>query len=149
MKQVEFNLDLVKKIQAGEVKGCIKTRDGRKARFLCEVNNNEFPLVFVYDNIRHKECAFNHTKNGFYCFEEYNSNCDIIIEIEESKIKPFDKVLVRDSDTDIWVPALYQFYSERGCGERHHFANDIFYIQCISYEGNEHLVGTTNKPKED
>lgn len=33
-KQIPFSLEMAKKIQAGEVKGIIKTRDGRIARFL-------------------------------------------------------------------------------------------------------------------
>lgn len=44
MKQVEFDIKLVKKIQAGEVKGCIKTRSGRTARFLGEINDPIYPL---------------------------------------------------------------------------------------------------------
>ena len=66
---------------------------------------------------------------------------------QEHVFKPFDKVLVRDNDEDKWVPDIFRYYDDnypkdypyRCC------AND--YKQCILYEGNEHLVGTTNNPE--
>lgn len=54
--------------------------------------------------------------------------------------KPFDKVLVRDGESDKWSA---DFYS--------HFNEDYKYITvsgvwecCIPYEGNQELVGTSN-----
>lgn len=63
------------------------------------------------------------------------------------EFKPFDKVLVRDNSEDKWVPDIFRYYNDnypknypyRCC------AND--YMQCIPYEGNEHLLGTTNNPE--
>lgn len=61
------------------------------------------------------------------------------------KFKPFDRVLVRDDDKDEWQISFFS-----------HMKDDWFitnnghmYRQCIPYDGNEDLVGTTNKPKED
>lgn len=57
------------------------------------------------------------------------------------QFKPFDKVLVRDRDDDEWVCDIFS----------HIDAQDFYYCvgtrweQCIHYEGNEHLLGTTNK----
>lgn len=62
------------------------------------------------------------------------------------KFKPFDKVLVRDSDNAKWncdfflkmnhdYPAKFKCIV---CGA---------WAQCIPYEGNEHLFGTANKPE--
>lgn len=58
-----------------------------------------------------------------------------------SNFKPFDKVLVRDANNDIWVASMYGNYS----------TDDNWFIcvgndwrQCIPFEGNEHLLGTTD-----
>ncbi len=63
------------------------------------------------------------------------------------QFKPFDKVLVRNADTREWICDF--FIKER--------RNSVFrfgcivsgaWKQCIPYEGNEHLFGTTNNPEE-
>lgn len=61
------------------------------------------------------------------------------------EFKPFDKVLIRRKYDNIWMPKLYAGFKE----------NALFpYIcvdgyegtQCIPYEGNEYLLGTTDSP---
>ena len=54
--------------------------------------------------------------------------------------KPFDKVLVRISNTHNWEADLFGFKNSDGS------YNCICHIcgQCIPYEGNEHLLGTTD-----
>ena len=56
------------------------------------------------------------------------------------EFKPFDKVLVRDNEDDIWEVSLFGYKDE------HYYRcdNGIPWIQCIPYDGNEHLLGTTN-----
>lgn len=58
---------------------------------------------------------------------------------KQSAIKPFDKVLVRDSESDKWRANLFGYIGKDGyyCCV---YAN---WIYCIPYEGNEHLLGTT------
>ncbi len=61
--------------------------------------------------------------------------------------KPFDRVLVRLDDSDEWRPA----FSHRHCTGEFPFrviGDCDWYKQCISYEGNEHLCGTTDTPEE-
>lgn len=64
------------------------------------------------------------------------------IEEQEHEFKPFDKVIVRDSNDEIW---RVDFFS--------HMEDDLYecigayWKQCIPYEGNKHLLGTTNNPK--
>lgn len=147
MKQVEFDIKLVKKIQSGEVKGKVLTRGGMKARFLGVLNDDTYPLVFAI-TINGKELLKSHRKNGWFSTDE--SSYDIILEIEEPKqecqFKPFDKVLVRDGDEQEWKCALFSHNTKN----MYRFvASSLYWAQCIPYEGNEHLVGTTNKPKED
>lgn len=63
---------------------------------------------------------------------------------QESKprLKPFDKVLVRDLDTHEWVCNFFSHIDEEG----YYVCVGSWWLQCIPYEGNEHLVGTTNRP---
>jgi hypothetical protein len=55
------------------------------------------------------------------------------------ELKPFDKVLVRDSESDNWRANLFGYIGKDGY---YHcvFAN---WVYCIPYAGNEHLLGTT------
>lgn len=60
----------------------------------------------------------------------------------ECPFKPFDKVLVRDDSDCIWYPSYFAYYKY---GTSYHYAcMDSSYRYCIHYEGNEHLLGTTN-----
>ena len=56
------------------------------------------------------------------------------------ELKPFDKVLVRDSKSDNWRANLFGYIGKDGY-YRCVYAN---WIYCIPYAGNEHLLGTTN-----
>lgn len=59
----------------------------------------------------------------------------------KAELKPFDKVLVRDNEDDIWELSLFGYKDD----ERYYRCdNGIPWIQCIPYDGNEHLLGTTN-----
>lgn len=61
------------------------------------------------------------------------------------KFKPFDKVLVRDSSRETWRCNLFSHWVG---GDYPYYCIKNPYKYCISYEGNEHLVGTTDKPEE-
>ena len=57
--------------------------------------------------------------------------------------KPFDKVLVRDEEENVWYANYFSHY--KGNDEEYPYACiDSSYRYCIPYEGNEHLLGTTN-----
>lgn len=58
------------------------------------------------------------------------------------QFKPFDKVLVRDIDEHEWECDLFSHIDE----EDYYVCVGSWWLQCIPYEGNEHLLGTTNKP---
>lgn len=63
---------------------------------------------------------------------------------KQSAYKPFDKVLVRDSESDKWRANLFGYIDNDGY---YHcvYAN---WAYCIPYEGNEHLLGTTNNVED-
>lgn len=61
------------------------------------------------------------------------------VEDRIKTLKPFDKVLMRSSNAREWMATFYSHYSNNkfyGCG--------MCCSQCIPYEGNEHLLGTTD-----
>ena len=63
--------------------------------------------------------------------------------MSEINFEPFQKVLVRSTNTMQWSAALYS----HKCGEKH-ICNGIIWTYCIQYEGNEHLLGTPSSPTE-
>ena len=152
-KRVPFDIELAKKIQSGEVEGRIVTVDGNNVRILCYdaktlTENRIIALVSV--------CGCEYV--GIYfidgrCYDkEERVVSNIVIELPEEtpkhEFKPFDKVLVRedcmdDGSPDIWVISLYM----DECCAGYRMINGEWFDQCIPYEGNEHLAGTTDEPK--
>lgn len=63
----------------------------------------------------------------------------------KTELKPFDKVLVRDRDDREWG---CDFFSHLGDKKDAFYCIFSWWKQCIPYEGNEHLLGTTNKPEK-
>lgn len=57
-------------------------------------------------------------------------------------LKPFDKVLVRSHNSDVWECDFFSLYNPE-CSNRFHCVG-AWYDICIPYIGNEHLCGTTN-----
>lgn len=62
------------------------------------------------------------------------------------QFKPFDKVLVRDSNSERWRCDFFEQQEEKEGFNVRCFRG--VWCQCIPYEGNEHLLGTTNNPEE-
>lgn len=60
---------------------------------------------------------------------------------QETELKPFDKVLVRNNDDDEWVCDIFSHIDELAF----YYCVGTRWEQCIPYEGNEHLLGTTKK----
>ena len=55
------------------------------------------------------------------------------------ELKPFDKVLVRDSKSDKWRANLFGYIGEEG----YYCCVFASWVNCIPYIGNESLLGTT------
>lgn len=62
----------------------------------------------------------------------------------KTELKPFDKVLVRDYNDNEWKCDFFSNMNEHG----YYNCINSWWHQCIPYEGNEHLLGTTKKPEE-
>lgn len=69
------------------------------------------------------------------------------IKVAEPKcpFEPFQKVLVRDSDINIWKAAHFSHYI--GAYEYPYFTTANAYKQCVPYDCNEHLLGTNKSPE--
>lgn len=61
----------------------------------------------------------------------------------ECPFMPFDKVLVRDHEGQIWNANYFSYYRENN-KDFLYACMDNPYRYCIPYEGNEHLLGTTD-----
>ena len=61
-------------------------------------------------------------------------------------LKPFDKVLVRDTEEQVWVADLFSHTVNRPLGGYTFACVGHYPNQCIPYKDNEHLLGTNNEP---
>lgn len=149
-KIIPFDLEMAKKIQAGEIEGRIKTKTNKDVRIICwNRMDTETPIVFLvqYDNWEDlHECD----SKGEY-IEGYGDDVrlnKLIFEVPDNEphFKPFDKVLVRNGMNCIWWPSIFSHQ----LGENYYTVSIYSYKKehIIPYEGNENLVGTTNNPKE-
>lgn len=149
-KIIPFDLEIAKKIQAGEIEGKIKTKNDRDVDIL-SFDRKSVSAAHIVALIH-----ITTTEDTVHTYSELGSVFDVVdrdylnlvLEVPntEPEFKPFDKVLVRDNDKEIWECALYSHYIKKN---NSHIANTMIWQQCIPYDGNQDLVGTTDKPKED
>lgn len=93
-----------------------------------------------------KKCDYQNEKISFKDQDHYElvpNRFDIFT------LKSFDKVLVRNSDKYCWTTQLFSFYKPDSydpfkCLGQYNGG----YPQCIPYEGNEYLLGTTDDCSE-
>ena len=147
-KIIPFDIELAKKIQAGEIEGKIKTHDMEDVRIICWDAYRKFydnEIIALVKDDESDEAIGRYESDGHLVGGRDNHN-NLVLEVpdNEPQFKPFEKVLVRDSDGQVWHISLYE-----SCGNGGFYVlHGIYYKQCIPYEGNEHLIGTTGKPKE-
>lgn len=148
-KIIPFNLETAKKIQAGEIEGEIKTRYGRPVRLLCTNLKNAQFIVAAEMHEDGTESVGRYGASGNFNTDRAFSHYDLVLEVPdtEPEFQPFDRVLVRDDNSGEWCLALYAYYREST--KLHRMVGGARWKQCIPYEGNEHLLGTTEKPKEE
>ena len=95
--------------------------------------------------------------NGFYYFNTESSVGMLPISDQDSyelvlnkfdlnTLKPFDKVLVRHDRDNTWCGSLLSHMDDKYGSYCYKFVTTAgkSYPMCIPYEGNEHLLGTTN-----
>ena len=69
----------------------------------------------------------------------------MIVELKPKvELKPFDKVLVRNDKEDQWSANIFSYQVR----DMYHCLGECYWRYCIPYEGNEHLLGTTNNVED-
>ena len=70
----------------------------------------------------------------------WDSDKKSIVDLKPKvELKPFDKVLVRDSESQAWQVSLFSYKDS----DSYYCCNGCSWNQCIPYIGNESLLGTT------
>ena len=118
------------------------------------------PKFKAGDRVKRKDADYTYiitiTKldNDYYDYVNEDGQCGVIHiskqddwelvpnKFDITTLRPFDKVLVRPSNSDIWECDFFSLYNPK-CSNRFHCIG-AWYNMCIPYIGNEHLRGTTD-----
>ena len=101
-------------------------------------NNNQYDIIGITET----HYTLEEVENKFKYVEPIieDKNLELVQrEFDITTLKPLEsKVLMRSSNAREWVGTIYSHYNKKfyGCG--------MCCDQCIPYEGNEHLLGTTD-----
>ena len=69
--------------------------------------------------------------------------------MSKTEFKPFDRVLVRSNNEYKWQVDFFSHYEEDdNCMFPRYICIGSSWHKCIPYEGNKHLIGTTDAPEE-
>lgn len=127
-----------------------------------EIQNKLFELGFYWENYGKKRLCtdkpflyINRNLTIEYgsdmaCFKDNEFKeikADEILSItidKEHELKPFEKVLVRDNNMEEWRADFFS-YIKRGAFP--FITVGSCWAYCIPFEGNEHLLGTSDSPK--
>lgn len=70
----------------------------------------------------------------------WDSDKKAIVDLKQKvELKPFDRVMVRDSESKAWQVSLFSYKDS----DSYYCCNGCSWNQCIPYIGNESLLGTT------
>lgn len=141
-------LEIIKKAPKDHIYYC--TILGNTRLVTVKDYHSSFPIITV-----DAEQNLSFTKEGHYFFNcgecvifpskeqrDWKEFEEEIKEEEDSRpnFKPFDKVLVRDSEQEKWKADFFSYFDEND----HDYpfsCVDANYVYCIPYEGNEDKVG--------
>lgn len=101
-------------------------------------------LFFNEDGITHlrdEDVSYFESHSGV----EISADAFLALTPGEPELKPFDKVLVRDFDSEEWIVDIYSYHDANLAYPFQCLKS--FYHQCIPYEGNECLLGTMGEPE--
>jgi hypothetical protein len=124
-------------------KGIRKTNDGCIDVVAC--CDDKFPYVHsFFANGKY----YNYTDTEVSLFPDKDQRDWSKFKVAKPKfdinnLKPFDKVLVRVCDTGKWDGDFYMWYNNTQKEFPYYCVNSVW-SQCIPYENNEHLLGTTD-----
>ena len=110
------------------------------------------PKFKVGDRIKHKKytkwvCTIRRVTDRYYVdghptsftllFDNQDAYELVPNKFDITTLKPFDKVLVRDSNEYCWHATFYSHHTGT-----YFYSTDGLYAQCVPYEDNKHLLGT-------
>ena len=83
-KTIPFNKELAEKIQACEIEGKIKTKDGKDVRIVCFNRNSihGYPIIALVEDEKRGEEVYYYNEFGEYDFGS-NTSCDLVLEVPE------------------------------------------------------------------
>lgn len=116
--------------------------------YLCDISEiEEIRLANVGENAKFHEVMKSHKTSWnaiSKCLEPYKG------KFNPYSLKPFDKVLVRQRCIDVWCATYFSHYVNReGPNTYPYVATHLkSYAQCVPYEGNEHLLATSDECDE-
>lgn len=100
-------------------------RGNRVKRRIVKINNRE---------------EFYYTDDGGRVYFMHQDDWELVPnKFDITTLKVFDKVLVRDSNESMWSASIFSH-----TWKNKYICIGIWYNQCIPYEENKHLLGTTN-----
>jgi hypothetical protein len=108
----------------------------------CDINSSADKRNIRFATEEEKEKLFKSIKDNGYKWNAETKTLEKMVKdkFDITTLKPFDKVLTRANDNDSWVCNLYS-----------HRIKDYYVVlnaelapQCIPYDGNQHLLGTTD-----
>lgn len=103
-------------------------------------DKNKF--IYRITEITDKGYKLHDLKTTFITFEKADLLFVKVMDIFDiNSLIPFEsRVLVRSSFGDIWRPAIYGFTNSK----KYYIIGGSYWTQCIPYEANKELLGTTN-----
>ena len=143
----------------------VVTRAGTSVRILCTDKRDSTPVVALITDETGREYMAEYNVLGRYCDCEVDTSFDLFFAPEKDKervtverfnpntLKPYDKVLVRDSNIDNWVCDLFshiEYKRENGNNNRYpYYCLGNNYRCCIPYNDyTKHLIGTSELPSK-
>lgn len=127
----------------GEVEFMYVVDDHRTYKIFCR--KIEGGVVFPHSFTKDGKMVFTDAEPTLFPSKDQRDWSKFGVSDQETKpqFKPFDKVLVRDCDTETWGCNLFGYIDKDG----DYMCVNGPWSQCVPYEGNEHLLGTKNKPE--
>ena len=139
-------------------KGDIMMFDDKSAVFMIDAMTDDYVTIIAYVDkystfrtggqmlLNYIPASKDMKKKFFDAMDKagYTWDGETLRKKQKSQFKPFDKVLVRDSELEKWECTFYSHFDSKG--RYNHITVSGMYIMCIPFEGNEHLVGTTKNP---
>ena len=117
-----------------------KFKVGDRIRHKITNKNDIYEISKVYDD------SYGLVDFTWMVYMKYQDDYELVPnKFDITTLKPFDKVLVRNTNGQVWTADLFSHMLNTN-----HYLSITFVClghcpnQCIPFEGNEHLLGTTN-----